>query len=329
MSKRDGTLIVVLCFKRSERNDKNMKQVLFGKSGKMVPAVVIGCMRMNGLEQKEAERFVKTALELGANFFDHADIYSNGVCETMFGNILKANPKMRENIILQSKCGIVPGVMYDCSKEHIIKSVDGILKRLQTDYLDSLLLHRPDALMEPEEVAEAFEMLKQSGKVRYFGVSNQKSSQIQLLSRWLKQEIMANQLQFSITNSNMVRSGMEVNMETEGAIERDGSILDFCRLHDITIQAWSPFQYGFFEGVFIGNAKFEKLNQVLKELAEKYHTTPTGIATAWILRHPAKMQMIAGTMKVERLKEICQGAEVHLERKEWYDIYMAAGHILP
>lgn len=306
-----------------------MKKILFGKSGLEVPAIVIGCMRLNGLEQKEAEHFVKTALELDANFFDHADIYSGGVCEEMFGAILKENPGMREKIVLQSKCGIVPGVMYDCSKEHILKSVDGILSRLQTDYLDSLLLHRPDALMEPEEVAEAFDRLKASGKVRYFGVSNQKPSQIQLLSRWLKQDIMTDQLQLSITNSNIIRNGMEVNMETEGAVERDGSILDFCRLNDITIQTWSPFQYGFFEGVFIGNPKFEKLNQVLNEIAEKYDTTPTAIATAWILRHPANMQMISGTMKTGRLKEICQGAEIRLDKKEWYQIYLSAGHILP
>ena len=306
-----------------------MKQVLFGKSQLQVPAVVIGCMRMNGLEQKEAEKFVKTAIDMGANFFDHADIYANGLCEEMFGTILKENPGMRENLIIQSKCGIVPGIMYDCSKEHILQSVDGILKRLQTDYLDCLLLHRPDALMEPEEVAEAFDELKSAGKVRYFGVSNQKPSQIKLLSRWLNQEIEANQLQFSITNSNMVRNGMEVNMTTEGAIERDGSVLDFCRLHDITIQTWSPFQYGFFEGVFIGNPKFEELNKVLEEMAEKYNVTPTGIATAWILRHPANMQMISGTMKIERLKEICKGAEICLERNDWYRIYLAAGHILP
>lgn len=309
--------------------EENMKKILFGKSGLEVPAIVIGCMRLNGLEQKEAEHFVKTALELDANFFDHADIYAGGVCEEMFGAILKENPGMREKIVLQSKCGIVPGIMYDCSKEHILKSVDGILSRLQTDYLDSLLLHRPDALMEPEEVAEAFDRLKASGKVRYFGVSNQKPSQIQLLSRWLKQDIMTDQLQLSITNSNMIRNGMEVNMETEGAVERDGSVLDFCRLNDITIQTWSPFQYGFFEGVFIGNPKFEKLNQVLNEIAEKYDTTPTAIATAWILRHPANMQMISGTMKTGRLKEICQGAEIRLDKKEWYQIYLSAGHILP
>lgn len=306
-----------------------MKQVLFGKSQLQVPAVVIGCMRMNGLEQKDAEVFVKTAIDMGANFFDHADIYGNGVCEEMFGTILKENPGMRETITIQSKCGIVPGKMYDCSKAHILKSVDEILKRLQTEYLDSLLLHRPDALMEPEEVAEAFDQLKSAGKVRYFGVSNQKSSQIQLLSRWLKQEIQVNQLQLSITNSNMIRNGMEVNMTTEGAVERDGSVLDFCRLHDITIQAWSPFQYGFFEGAFIGNSKFQELNQVLEEMADKYEVTPTAIAAAWIMRHPANMQVISGTMKVKRLEQIVKGSEIHLERADWYRIYLAAGHILP
>lgn len=306
-----------------------MKLIPFGKSGLQVPAVALGCMRIKDVSLKEAESLVNASLELGCNFFDHADIYGGGECESFFADAIHMSPSVRENIMIQSKCGIVPGVMYDFSKEHILTSVDGILNRLKTDYLDVLVLHRPDALMEPEEVAEAFDILEGSGKVRHFGVSNQKASQIKLLQKYVKQPFAADQLQFSLTNSSMIQSGLEVNMTTDGAIDRDDSVLDYCRLNDITIQTWSPFQYGFFEGIFLNNEKFPELNLVLNELADKYGVTNTTIAAAWILRHPAKMQLIAGTTKVSRLTEICQAADITLTREEWYRLYLAAGHILP
>lgn len=238
------------------------------------------------------------------------------------------SPTVRENIILQSKCGIRKG-MFDFSKEHILQSVDGILQRLNTEYLDTLLLHRPDALVEPEEVAEAFDILEQSGKVRHFGVSNQNPMQIQLLQKYVKQPIVANQLQLSITNANMISNGINVNMENDSAINRDGSILDFCRLHDITIQPWSPFQFGFFEGVFLGNDKFPELNQQIDEIADKYQVSNTTIAIAWLLRHPANMQPVIGTMNVDRLIDCIKASDVYLTREEWYSIYRAAGNILP
>jgi predicted oxidoreductase len=219
--------------------------------------------------------------------------------------------------------------MFDFSKEHILSSVDGILKRLKTDYLDILLLHRPDALVEPEEVAEAFDQLEQSGKVRHFGVSNQKPMQIQLLQKYVKQPIVANQLQLSITNATMISNGIEVNMLTDHSVDRDGSILDFCRLNDITIQPWSPFQYGFFEGVFLGNDKFPELNKTIDRIAEKYGVSNTTIAMAWLLRHPAKMQPVTGTMNYKRLEEICKASELYLTREEWYKIYTSAGNRLP
>lgn len=306
-----------------------MKLIPFGKSGLQVPAVALGCMRIKDVSLKEAESLVNASLELGCNFFDHADIYGGGECESFFADAIHMSPSVRENIMIQSKCGIVPGVMYDFSKEHILTSVDGILNRLKTDYLDVLVLHRPDALMEPEEVAEAFDILEGSGKVRHFGVSNQKASQMKLLQKYVKQPLAADQLQFSLTNSSMIQSGLEVNMTTDGAIDRDDSVLDYCRLNDITIQTWSPFQYGFFEGIFLNNEKFPELNLVLNELADKYGVTNTTIAAAWILRHPAKMQLIAGTTKVSRLTEICQAADITLTREEWYRLYLAAGHILP
>lgn len=306
-----------------------MKQIPLGKSGLQVPAVALGCMRINDVSAKEAEQLVDRALELGCNFFEHADIYGAGKSEETFADVIHMSPSVREKIIIQSKCGIVPGKMYDFSKEHILSSVDGILSRLKTDYLDVLVLHRPDALVEPEEVAQAFDTLQTAGKVRHFGVSNHKSAQIKLLQKYVKQPIVANQLQFSLPNSSMVQSGLEVNMTTEGAVDRDDSVLDFCRLEDITIQTWSPFQYGFFEGVFLGSDKYPELNQALSALADKYQVSATTIAAAWILRHPAKMQLIAGTTKADRLAEICQAAKITLTREEWYQLYLAAGHILP
>lgn len=306
-----------------------MEKINLGKSTLKVPSIAIGCMRINSMEKDELSNYIKFCVENGLNFFDHADIYGRGECEKLFGEALKNSGIKRENIIIQSKCGIVPGKMYDLSKEYILKSVDGILERLGTDYLDVLVLHRPDALVEPEEVAEAFNILYTSGKVKYFGVSNHKPSQIELLKKYVKQDILVNQLQLSLPFSNMIASGLEVNMLTDGAYDRDGSVLDYCRLNDMTIQAWSPFQYGFFEGVFIGSEKYPELNKVLDELAEKYKVTPTGIATAWILRHPAKVQMIAGTTKISRLQEIIDGSKIKLTREEWYKLYLSAGYILP
>lgn len=306
-----------------------MKCIPLGKSGLLVPSVALGCMRLGDVDEKEAEALLDTALELGCNFFDHADIYGKGACESRFAQAIHMSPSVREKIILQSKCGIVSGKMHDSSKEHILSSVDGILGRLQTEYLDVLLLHRPDALVEPEEVAEAFNILHRSGKVRFFGVSNHRSSQIRLLQKYVEQPLVADQLQFSVVNSSMIQIGMEANMGTDGAVDRDGGVLDFCRENEITIQTWSPFQYGYRSGVFLGNPKFRELDDAIGELAQKYGTTDTAVAAAWILRHPAKMQLVAGTTKPSRLKEICQAADLTLTREEWYRLYLAAGHMLP
>ncbi|MBW5446080.1 aldo/keto reductase family oxidoreductase [Cohnella sp. CFH 77786] len=305
-----------------------MRTIKLGPTPLEVPVVAVGCMRINSLDKAAAERFVKTSLEEGANFFDHADIYGGGNCEEIFADAVQMNATVREKLILQSKCGIRKG-MFDFSKEHILASVDGILKRLRTDYLDILLLHRPDTLVEPEEVAEAFDALAASGKVRHFGVSNQNPMQIQLLKKHVKQPIVANQLQLSITNATMISSGFNVNMENEAAVNRDGYILDYCRLNDITIQPWSPFQYGFFQGVFLDNDKFPELNRKIDEIAAKYEVSNTTIAMAWLLRHPANMQPVTGTMNVERLKDCLKAGDIRLTREEWYEIFRAAGNVLP
>ena len=305
-----------------------MRTIELGSSDLDVPVVAVGCMRIDSLDKAAADRFVHTALDEGANFFDHADIYADGACEEIFADAVGMNSRVREGLLLQSKCGIRPG-MFDFSKEHILASVDGILKRLKTDYLDALLLHRPDTLMEPEEVAAAFDELERSGKVRHFGVSNQHPRQIELLKTCVTQPLVANQLQLSITNATMISSGINVNMENGAAVDRDGYILDYCRQHRITIQPWSPFQYGFFEGVFLGSDKFPELNAKIDELAEHYSVSNTTIALAWLLRHPAKMQPITGTMNLTRLKDCCKASEVNLTREEWYGVYQAAGNTLP
>ena len=300
-----------------------------GRTGLKAPQIAVGCMRLANLDVKDAAEFIHTALECGFYFFDHADIYGGGKSEEIFSKALGMTPQNREKIILQSKCGIRKG-FFDFSKAHILSSVDGILKRLQTDYLDILLLHRPDALVEPEEVAEAFDELNRSGKVRHFGVSNEKPMQIELLSKYLKQAICVNQLQLSITNATMISSGINVNMENASAVDRDGSVLDYCRLKDITIQPWSPLQYGFFEGVFLDNReKFGALNQVVDRMAAEKSVTPEAIAIAWLLRHPAHMQPVVGTMNSKRLKGISKALEITLTREEWYEIYRSAGNRLP
>ncbi len=305
-----------------------MRTIRLGTSTLEVPVVAVGCMRINSLHQAAAERFLQACLEAGANFFDHADVYGGGQCEAKFADAVHMTASVREKVILQSKCGIRQG-QFDFSQEHIVEAVDGSLRRLQTDYLDVLLLHRPDALVEPEEVAEAFTILEQAGKVRHFGVSNQKPMQIEVLRRFVQQPLVANQLQLSITNATMISNGINVNMENDAAVDRDGSVLDYCRLHEITIQPWSPFQYGFFQGVFLGNDQFPALNQKIDEIASRHGVTNTTIAIAWLLRHPARMQPIIGTMNIDRMRDSCRASEITLTRQEWYEIYRAAGNVLP
>lgn len=294
------------------------------------PSVISGCMRFADFDKDGMNRYIHSAMELGINFFDHADIYGGGRSEEIFGKAMAGDETLkREDMIIQSKCGIRPGVCYDLSKDYILQSVDGILKRLNTEYLDILLLHRPDALVDPCEVAEAFDILEKSGKVRKFGVSNHKPMQIELLKKYVKQPLLFNQMQFSIPVSNMVANGLEVNMNSNGAVDRDGSVLDYCRLHDMTIQAWSPFQMPEWKGCFLGADEYWQLNQEIRALADKYQVSDMAIATAWILRHPAKMQVIAGTTNLDRLKQIVDGSNIELTREEWYKLYMAAGHPLP
>lgn len=297
--------------------------------GLRLPVIAVGCMGFAGAEKTQLRTFISQALEGGMNFFDHADIYGGGACESAFAGAVKDLGISRGDLILQSKCGIVPGKMFDFSEKHILEAVEGSLRRLNTDYLDCLLLHRPDELMQPEEVAAAFDKLYSLGKVRRFGVSNMHPYQIELLKTAVGQHIYADQLQFSPAHAGMISCNIEANMQTEGAVSRDGYILNYCRLKNIIVQAWSPFRYGFFAGVFLGDEKFKKLNDVLAKIGQKYGVEKSAVVAAWILRHPAKTQVVTGTVNTAHLSEIAAGADIELTREEWYEIYIAAGHILP
>ena len=298
---------------------------------KNVPAIILGCMRMPSLSVKEAETVIAASLELGINFFDHATCYGKGEAEIRFGDAFSAMGVKREDVIIQSKCGLCfDRNEFDWTKENILSSVDDSLKRLKTEYLDSLLLHRPDLIFEPEQVAEAFDILFTSGKVRHFGVSNVPTLQMELLRKYVKQPLVFNQLQFSLEQSQLIDQALYVNnLTTERSIDRDNGTLDYCRLHDITIQAWSPLQKGFFKGCFVDDPELPELNKALSEVADKYDVSKTAIAIAWILRHPAKMQAIVGTMNTEHLRDIAATSSVELTHNEWYKLYLASGKMLP
>jgi predicted oxidoreductase len=309
-----------------------MKTVPFGTSS--APAVIAGMMRIDSKDDARIRALYDAARGAGVDFFDHADIYGGRMhfCEERFAGALRLSAAEREEIVLQTKCGIVPAQgMFDFSYEHIMGQVDGSLKALDTDYIDVLLLHRPDALVEPEEVARAFDELEASGKVRAFGVSNHTPRQIDLLRTAVTQPIVANQLQLSITHAPIIAQPIAANMagEEQSVVRDGGGIVEYSRINGITVQAWSPFQGGFFTGVFLGNPEYAELNAVIDRLASAYGVPPIAIATAWITRHPAKMQVVLGTTTPERVRDAAAGADLELTRAEWYELFRAAGHLLP
>ena len=293
--------------------------------------IILGCMRMPALSEAEAADLIRAAAEEGINFFDHATCYGAGEAETRFGEAFARTGLRREDVILQSKCGIHPDRgEFDWSREDIIESAEGSIRRLKTDYLDVLLLHRPDLLFDPEEVADAFETLHRQGKVRYFGVSNVTPGQLELLGKYVTQPLAINQLQFSLDQTQLIDTGLYLNnLTTDRSADRDNGVLDYCRLRDITIQAWSPLQFGMFGGCFVDHPDFPELNRALGEIGETYGITKSAAAIAWILRHPARMQAIVGTMNVRHLREICTASEVRLTHREWYRLYLASGKFLP
>jgi len=298
-----------------------------------VPNVVLGLMRIQEKTDEEVRTLVKTARDAGISFFDHADVYGSDLhgCETRFAEAMQLTSSEREQLVIQTKAGIVrEGPYFDFSYEHIIESVNGSLAALGTDYIDILLLHRPDALVEPDEVARAFDELSAAGKVRSFGVSNHTPGQIELLRRSVTQPLVANQLQLSVTHAPLVAQGVAANMQAlDQSISRDSGTLDYCRLNDITVQAWSPFQAGFFNGVFLGSPDYPELNAVIDRLAEKYDVPAIAVATAWITRHPAQMQVVLGTTNPERVAGAALGSDLPLTRAEWYEMFRAAGYTVP
>jgi predicted oxidoreductase len=300
----------------------------------VAPNVVLGLMRIADKSDEEIRELVRAGREAGIDFVDHADIYGGELhtCERRFAEAMALSPSQRDEITIQTKTGIVTdGWYYDFSYEHIVESVEGSLAALRTDRIDILLLHRPDALVEPEEVARAFDALESSGKVRAFGVSNHTPHQIDLLRKYVRQPIVANQLQLSVTHAPIVAQGVAANMLAEQqAVTLDGGgIVDYCRVNDITVQAWSPFQAGFFTGVFLGSPDHPELNAVIDRLAARYGVPAIAIATAWITRHPAQMQVVLGTTSPERVAGAAQGSDLPLTRAEWYELFRAAGHIVP
>jgi predicted oxidoreductase len=299
----------------------------------VVPNVVLGLMRIQEKTDEEVRTLVKTARDAGISFFDHADVYGSALhgCETRFAEAMQLTSSEREQIVLQTKAGIVrEGPYFDFSYEHIIESVDGSLAALGTDYIDILLLHRPDALVEPDEVARAFDELSAAGKVRSFGVSNHTPGQIELLRKSVSQPIVANQVQLSVTHAPLVAQGVAANMQAlDQSISRDAGTLDYCRLNDITVQAWSPFQAGFFNGTFLGSPDYPELNAVIDRLAAKYDVPAIAIATAWITRHPAQMQVVLGTTNPDRVAGAALGSDVPLTRAEWYELFRTAGYRVP
>lgn len=311
-----------------------VKAVPLGPTTLTVPNVVLGLMRIAESSDDEVRTLVGAARDAGIDFFDHADIYGPELhaCERRFAEALRLSPSERAEITIQTKAGIVKdGPYYDFSYDHIVTSVEGSLTALDTDYIDILLLHRPDPLVDPDEVARAFDHLEQSGKVRAFGVSNHTPRQIDLLRASVRQPIVANQLQLSIPHSPIIAQGVAANMPgvAQAATEDGGGIVDYCRLHQITIQAWSPLQSGTAAGVFLGSPAYAELNAVIDRLAAQYDVPPLAIATAWITRHPAQMQVVLGTTTPGRVTDAAQGSDIALTRPEWYELFRAAGHRIP
>ena len=303
-----------------------MKLIRF-KSGLTLPPISVGCMRIKDMDLPAIQKLMHTALDAGVNFFDHADIYGGGECEEKFSKAMELHdPAKREKLVIQTKCGIIRGGRYDFSKEHILASVEGSLKRLNTDYIDILLLHRPDALCQPEEVAEALHELHRTGKVLHFGVSNHTPLQIELLQRALDVPLEVNQIQMSIAHCPAIAQGMNANTYVENSVDHDGGMLDYCRLKDIRLQAWSPVRDAKYRECFIDSEHYPELNAKMAEIGEKYGLTKEGVAMAWLTRHPAGIQPVTGTTRPERLAACIKGAETEITREEWYELYRAAGN---
>lgn len=306
-----------------------MRQIYLGNTNWQVSAVAFGTWRMNKITTDQAVNAIDAAVDCGINFIDSSDVYGRGASETILGEALKNTKVQREKLFIQTKGGIISHQRYDFSKKHLIEAVDASLMRMKLDYIDSYVLHRPDALMDPVEVADTFDQLVTEGKVRHFGVSNFNREQFSLLQSATHQKLLVNQLEFGLKHTEMIDHGIHTNMSDTRSIDHDGEFLEYARRKNITIQAWSPFQLSNYGGLFINNPDYPELNQALQNLADKYHVSKNAIALAWILRHPASFQVLIGSMNPEHIKDSAKGADITLTRQEWYDLYLAAGNTLP
>lgn len=325
-----------------------MKSVLIGTEKREAPVFIQGLMRTASMSPEELVALLEKDLELGITYLDTSDIYANGYCEELLGKAFKLAPHLRSRFILQTKGGIIPTdkgfAYYDFSKEHILEACEASMCRLQVDHLDYYLLHRPDALMDPQEVAEALDELYQSGKVSHFGVSNMNVMQIRLLQKYLKQPIEINQMEFTLGHSLMLDPGMDVNRVETQSYDHDQGVLNFCRLEGIQLQAFSPFRaaknsntgtlidrYGVKVETrpFLNSPEYPEVNAKLEFYAKKYGVSPAAIVIAWILRHPAHMQILLGSTRANRLEDALDGMNITLEKVDWYDLYRAAGGIIP
>ncbi len=295
--------------------------------------IALGMMRIENLSAGEIRELYTGARDAGVTLFDHADIYGGGEhgCERRFSEALQLGATEREQIVLQTKCGIRPGGKgFDFSADYIVRRAEESLEALGTDYLDVLMLHRPDTLVEPEEVASAFSQLESAGKVRAFGVSNHTAQQIELLKTAVTQPLAVNQVQFGLGHAALVAQGIAANMEgVKQSAMRDGGLIEYARINGITLEAWSPFQRGFFSGSIFEQGGLRELQTVIARIAAERETTPTAIATAWITRHPARMRVVLGTTKASRVVEAVEGAGIVLSRAEWYELFAAAGYEVP
>ncbi|AZN30207.1 aldo/keto reductase family oxidoreductase [Flaviflexus salsibiostraticola] len=311
-----------------------MKTIHMRHADLQVPNMALGLLRIADLSDDEVRALVTSARDAGIDYFDHADIYGTRLheCEERFARALRLSSSERDRITLQTKVGIVPdGGYYDHSYDHLITQVEGSLRALGTDRIDMLLLHRPDALVEPEEVARAFDELYSSGKVRHFGVSNHTPGQIDLLKTAVTRPIVANQVQLSITHSPIIAQGIAANTpdSDQAAVRDGGGLIDYCRINGITIQAWSPFKSGSGESVLFDRGRHPELTERIDALAAQYGVEPEAIAAAWITRHPADMQVILGTTRPARVRAAAAGSDLPLTRAEWYGLFSAAGWHVP
>lgn len=302
--------------------------------------LALGCMGFGGDEQAGYRDAIAPALaafdvayDIGIRLFDHADIYRDGRAEAVFGAWLKAHPELRDRVCIQSKCGIRPG-RYDFSSAHIQDAVDGSLRRLGTSCLDILLLHRPDPLMEPEEVAEAFIQLKGAGKVRHFGVSNMNVHQMSHLQRALPEPLVVNQLEMSLARLDWVDEGVHVNQQAGAGVHFAEGLLEHCKLEGVQLQAWGALAHGQFSGRRLDDASghVRQAAQRVRAMADDKGTTPESIVLGWLMRHPAGIQPVIGTTRPERIAACADAVQVAetLTREEWYSLYvLARGAPLP